>query len=271
MGYLDFSVGEGLGCKLVPVDGKGLAEACVFQLQRLDEGTQHGYMFELRLGDAEGTNLHPSGQLFKVYVRDSDHRGQEIPQVVIETAELCGEATEEVAKLEGQATEEAAKDVAKEIRTSDRLTAKEAAKLEKQATKEAARLSKLVTQSDQLEQQREDAAKKAGFIPVSTLSEIVDGAVVLFDAGTPFSRLRMNHKGKVDMKGGHGTWTNFVVHLKSLNGPADECIYIALQSNPQPNNYLDFSVGEGLVRKLVADDGLDEACVFQLKGLDEGT
>merc|ERR1712232_1446135 len=102
---------------------------------------------------------------------------------------------------------------------------------------------------------------------MGTISEIVDGAVVLFDAGAPCSRLRMNQKGKVDMKGGHGTWTNFVVHLKSLKCPSDERIQIALQSEPQPERYLDFSVGEGLVNKLVADDdkGVADACVFELK------
>merc|ERR1712187_917050 len=168
------------------------------------------------------------------------------------------EAAKEAAKLEKQAAKEAAK--------LDKQAAKEIAKMEKQAVKEAKQASKL----DQKEKEREDAAKQIGFFPVTTLSEIVDGSIVLIDAGATNGRLRMDQKGKVDVKGGHGTWTHFVVHLKTLNGSSGDCVQLALQSHPQPDRYLDYSVGKGLVKKSLADDGkaLAEACLFELKKVD---
>jgi len=141
-----------------------------------------------------------------------------------------------------------------------------------QASKTDAKLEKHNASMHKKNLQAENVMRHSGLVPASTVSEIVDGSVVRFDAGAPHGRLRMLQTGKVDMMGGHGTWTNFVIHLRPSLAQSDG-VQIVLQSKPQQKRYLSFSVEEGLTYKTFDNAGsalVEDECAFQLSATECG-
>jgi len=109
---------------------------------------------------------------------------------------------------------------------------------------------------------------KQSWARVTDLSEIVDGTVLHFDDVAAFSRLRICVGGHVDVKGGWGPWTTFVVRLMDVGKNAGTGrLRVALNSQAMPARFLHQRAATGSAEERFSGDGThvdQDGCTFDI-------
>merc|ERR1712139_560323 len=183
-------------------------------------------------------------------IKDAEKKAQKEAQ----EAKQAAKQEEAAKKAEDKANKEAEKKAQKEAQEAKKIAKQEEAakKAEEKAIKEAAKKAQKEAQEAKKAAKHEETAKKNKIVPVSKISDIADGMLVFIEIADTPGRLRIPKDGKVDVKGGWGEWTKFVV--KHARDHADG-ICVALQSQAMDKRHVRLPVGEAFDVKNLKGDG----------------
>merc|ERR1719230_334138 len=142
-------------------------------------------------------------------IKEAEKKAQKEAQ----EAKQAAKQEEAAKKAEEKASKEAEKKAQKEAQEAKKIAKQEEAakKAEEKASKEAATKAQKKAQEAKKVAKHEETAKKNKIVPMSKISDIADGMLVFIEIADTPGRLRIPKDGKVDVKGGWGEWTKFVV------------------------------------------------------------
>lgn len=254
----------------------GMRSSGVFSIPKneLQEDTSTGAFIIVRMLKAtsltdDGTKQQPnSNQIDQQNAEKTDT--QQVEKAALQEAKRLAKLQEKTEKEAKKATEQEKKQLAKLAKHADKEAKKSAGHAEKRQLKEAEREAKQLA-AQQLAAQQWAAQQ---LVQVRALSELQDGALLIVEstAAGP-GRLRILKDGSVDVKGGFGTWTHFVVRLQEPSNVSTPIgtLRLALQSKPSPTRHLRLPGGVPFAFKNLVGDGTgiqQEGCVFELAAED---
>merc|ERR1712139_49352 len=193
-------------------------------------------------------------------------------QMEAQEAKKLAKQEEAAKKAEEKASKEAEKKAQKEAQEAKKIAKQEEAakKAEEKAIKEAAKKAQKEAQEAKKAAKHEETAKKNKIVPVSKISDIADGMLVFVEIANTPGRLRIPKDGKLDVKGGWGEWTKFVV--KHARDVADGTC-VALQSQAMNQRHVRLPVGEAFDVKNLKGDGTgigQPDSVFRISAASDG-